>query len=422
MTSPSHSGPSKRLGFLAFLATLSLGAFNDNVSKLLIMAFGTSALASDSSRASAFLSLGGMVFILPYLLFSSLAGVLADRYSKKRLMVWMKIWEIVAMVLGFFVAYLHNAYLMLVVLFCMGAQSAFFSPAKYGFLPEANTQEELPRANGATQMWTFLAIIFGGWAGGAISHLTGAGNLPAAMLFCVGIAVLGTLTSFGITRTPEGHRNGPLRVPDPVTPHVRTLLQCRRNPVLLAALLGNSVFWGVGAMAQLVLVLLAKNTLKANDQVMGLLQAALGVGIGAGCFLAGLLGSRRHPFLLVPVGGILMAAALLALGFLGDRTPWAFTMVTVAGFFSGFYMLPLTTAIQRLSPPEERGRYLGASSAMDCVGMILGSLALGALGALQLSPMGIFRVMALLALLPLPFLCRIFFRKPSASGQVPETR
>ena len=411
---PMGGGP----GFWAFLVTLFLGAFNDNVSKLVIMAFGTSTLPPDSPQASLFLSLGGMVFILPYLLFSSVAGALADRFSKKLVMVWTKVWEVVVMVLGFLTAYTGNAYLMLVVLFGMGAQSAFFSPAKYGFLPETQPAEKLPRANGATQMWTFLAIILGGWGGGVLSHAVGKDHLPLGMLACVAVALLGTVTSFVITPTPQGRKNAPKPSLDPLTPHFKTLFRDarRHNPVLLASILGNSLFWLLGTMAQLVLLLLAKNTLKVDDQVMGLLQAAMGVGIGAGCVLAGLLIRRESPFILVPLGGAMLVASLLGMGLLGDRLPLAFVMVTLAGFSSGFYMLPLTTAIQRLSPPAERGRYLAASSASDCVGMILGSLFLGLLGTLGFSPLGVLRFMGILALLPMPFLCIVLFSHPRQDG------
>lgn len=400
-------------GFWAFLVTLFLGAFNDNVSKLVIMAFGTSTLPPDSPEASRFLSLGGMVFILPYLLFSSVAGTLADRFSKKSVMVWTKVWEVVVMFLGVFAAYMGNAYLMLVVLFGMGAQSAFFSPAKYGFLPETHPPEKLPRANGATQMWTFLAIILGGWGGGVLSHAVGHEKLPLGMLACVAVALLGTITSFAITPTPQGRKDAPRPSLDPLAPHVKTLFRdaLRQNPILLASILGNSLFWLLGTMAQLVLLLLAKHTLKVDDQVMGLLQAAMGVGIGAGCVLAGLLIRRESPFALVPLGGAMLVASLLGMGLLGDRLPLAFVMVTLAGFSSGFYMLPLTTAIQRLSPPAERGRFLAASSASDCVGMILGSLFLGILGSLGFSPLGILRFMGGLAFLPLPWLCWVLFRK-----------
>lgn len=422
-TKPAGGGA----GFWAFLVTLFLGAFNDNVSKLVIIAFGTSMLPPDSPQASFFVSLGGMVFILPYLLFSSVAGALADRFSKKSVMVWTKVWEVVVMVLGFLAAYAGNAYLMLVVLFGMGAQSAFFSPAKYGFLPETQPAERLSQANGATQMWTFLAIILGGWGGGALSHAVGKEHLPLGMLACVAVALLGTATSFAITPTPPGRKEAPKPSLDPLTPHFKTLFRDARrdNPVLLASILGNSLFWLLGTMAQLNLFLLAKNTLKVNDQVMGRLLAALGVGIGTGCVLAGRLLRREKPFALVPLGGMMLVVSLLGTGILGDRLPWAFCLVVLAGFSSGLYMLPLTTAIQRLSPPAERGRYLAASSASDCVGMIFGSGALGLLGLLKFTPLGVLRFMGVLALLPLPWLCRVLFRKggpgrgEDATGRTP---
>ena len=158
-------------GFVSYMATLFLGALNDNVCKLLVICHVSLALGVESSSAAAFLSMAGACFCLPYLLFSALAGYLADRVSKKVVMVWTKVAEILIMSMGALFAIKGHPAAMLLVLFCMGTQSAFFAPAKYGFLPETNPPKRLAAANGATQLFTFVAIIMGGWAGGAIAGI-----------------------------------------------------------------------------------------------------------------------------------------------------------------------------------------------------------------------------------------------------------
>ncbi|HOG51896.1 MAG TPA: MFS transporter, partial [Lentisphaeria bacterium] len=215
-TSVLHS-----MGFKAFLATQFLGAFNDNVFKLLIICSAMNYLSPEASKS--YVPLASGVFILPYLLFSGYAGYLADRFSKRQVMIGTKWLEVVVMLLGWWLFWQGAIYWLLPVLFLMGAQSAFFSPAKYGFLPEVLPEKHLPRGNGATQLFTFLAIIFGGWAGGELSERF-KDALQNAAVFCVLVAVLGVVTSYGITKTPPGNRSTRCDI-DPLTPHLRTLLE-----------------------------------------------------------------------------------------------------------------------------------------------------------------------------------------------------
>ena len=89
------------------------------------------------------------------------AGHLADVHSKRQVLIATKMLEIVTMVLGF-VAFLSGQFsFMLAVLFLLALQSTFFSPAKYGILPELVEIKDLSRANGWLEMSSFLAIILG---------------------------------------------------------------------------------------------------------------------------------------------------------------------------------------------------------------------------------------------------------------------
>jgi acyl-[acyl-carrier-protein]-phospholipid O-acyltransferase/long-chain-fatty-acid--[acyl-carrier-protein] ligase len=148
------------LGFQAFLWTQFLGAFNDNLYKIVVAMLAVH-VATSAGGGSGHLSLVGAVFILPFFLFSGYAGHIADVSSKRTVLIVTKALEIVAMALGF-VAFLSGRIdLMLGVLFLMALQSTFFSPAKYGILPEMFPDRDLSRANGLLEMTTFLAIILG---------------------------------------------------------------------------------------------------------------------------------------------------------------------------------------------------------------------------------------------------------------------
>src|SRR5260370_26025539 len=159
MTAPSYRDTLGHRGLQPFLWTQFLGAFNDNLFKIVVSMLAVHA-ASEASAARQ-LSIVGVVFILPFLLFSGYAGELADVYSKRTVLVVTKSLEIVAATLAlvaFLAGHLNLTYL---VLFLIALQATFFSPAKYGILPEMLPDSDLSRANGVLEMTTFLAIVGG---------------------------------------------------------------------------------------------------------------------------------------------------------------------------------------------------------------------------------------------------------------------
>src|SRR5919106_2853959 len=165
MATGNYAETLKQKGFLPFFWTQFLGAFNDNFLKIVVSFV---ALNLAVKGADSYVELIAFLFVLPSALFSGYAGHLADVYSKRSILVAVKVCEIVIMGMGF-VAFL-SGYVepMLVIVFLMGLHSAFFSPAKYGILPEMLPETELSRGNGLLEMSTFMAIILGVSLGGAV--------------------------------------------------------------------------------------------------------------------------------------------------------------------------------------------------------------------------------------------------------------
>src|SRR6476620_4495963 len=197
--------------FWGMTATQFFGAFNDNLFKQLMLLLAIPVGAAAARKADE-QGLATMIFSLPFVLFSGFAGYLSDRYSKRTMIVVCKVAEIGIMLLGMiaFLAYGTTGYRgLLVVLFLMGTHSAFFGPGKYGILPELFREEDLPRANGVILMKTFLAIIFGtasaGFLGGLVYDAAGQRvpeRLWVGSLFCIGIAICGTITSLLVRPVP----------------------------------------------------------------------------------------------------------------------------------------------------------------------------------------------------------------------------
>lgn len=358
--------PLRAWGFRAFLATQFLGAFNDNLFKLLICFLATRLYPDNSGQV--YIPLAGAMLTLPFLVFSSWAGHVADHFSKQRVMVWVKVAEIAIMSAGFVAFCQGNPRLLLVLLFLMGAQSAFFGPAKYGFLPETLAPEWLSRGNGLVQMWTFLAIILGTACAGGLAYVFA--DLRWAALVCVGVAVAGTLTSLGISRTPPGHRQ-PATAGRGLLTIWRTLREIGRHQILRRSLLGNAYFWFLAALFQLNILLYAQQEMGASELLVGILTATVALGIGFGSNLAGRISGDHIEFRLVPLGAIGIGVFATMLFFVPGSQILAMAGLACLGISAGFFSLPLATAMQRYSPPDSRGRYLGTNNFVTFSAMTL---------------------------------------------------
>ncbi|MCX7668742.1 MAG: MFS transporter, partial [Anaerolineae bacterium] len=166
-----------------------LGALNDNLFQLLMTFFVMDlAVFPTTERAMA---LAGAVFVLPFLLFSPLAGAMADRFSKGGIVRWMKVLEVVVMLAGLWAFAARSVWGIFAVLFLMALQSTLFSPSKYGIIPEIVPEHRLSRANGALTMFTYIAIIVGAAAAPAVALATG-NHYVRAQWVCIAIALVGT--------------------------------------------------------------------------------------------------------------------------------------------------------------------------------------------------------------------------------------
>ena len=387
--------PLANTGFAGFIGTQFLGAFNDNIFKMLVVCAAAAVLTPEAKRD--YIPLASALFILPYLLFSAFAGYLADRFSKRSVMIATKAAEIVIMITGGILFHFNATYALLAVLFFMGAQSAFFSPAKYGFLPENLPPESLSSGNGATQLFTFLAIILGGWAGSQLST-TYKSSFQTAAIYPIAIAILGFAVSFLITRTRPG---SPKASPtfDPISPHWRTFVEMRHNKALLFCLLGNTYFWFLGALFQANIPFIVQDDLQQGDQMIGYLQGAVALGIGIGSAAAGVLSRGKIAFHFVLPAGVLLATCAIVFGCASSHVIAVLAITAALGVTGGFYQLPLSTGIQQYSPEDKRGAYLAAGNALDCMSMLLASaLHWLLLKPLKLSPGAVIVVLGIITL------------------------
>jgi len=392
-------------GFQAFLWTQFLGAFNDNVFKIVVSMVVVSAVTA-TDGGSGNLSLVGAVFILPFFLFSGYAGHVADRCNKRTVLIVTKSFEIVAMGLGLFALIAGRIEWLLGVLFLMALHSTFFSPAKYGILPEMLPDKDLSRANGLLEMSTFMAIVLGTSVGSfMIASWKDSPHLIGTTL--VAIAVVGTMASFGITKVPPSGSRKPFRR-NPWGEIAEGIRRLSGDTTLWLTVIGISYFWFLGALLQMDIILFGKELMQLDDLRIGILVTFLAVGIGVGSLWAGRLSGDKVELGLVPVGSIGMGVFALWLAIASHSYAQVATALAALGVAGGFFIVPLNALLQQRSGQEERGRVIATNNFVNTAGILLASGALWFFhDVLHLGPHHIMLILGLVTLVGTVALLRI---------------
>lgn len=400
--------------FLPFFGAQALGAFNDNVYKNALVILATYHAASYTTLEPALITnLAAALFILPFVLFSGLAGQLADRYDKTRVMQVVKAAEVGIMALAGAGFALHSLPLLLAALFLMGAHSTFFAPAKYGLLPQVLDDRELVGGNALVEMGTFVSILLGTLAAGVLAadadHASDVGPL-VTVLFAV--AILGLVASLAMPRLAAAAPS--LRIDwNPWTATLDNLRAAREQRAVFLSVLGNSWFWFYGAVVLTQLPVYAKDVLHGSEQLVTWLLVAFTLGVGLGSLLCERLSGHRVEIGLVPLGSIgltvfgvdlyfatpsaLPAGPLDGAAFLAQPGAWrVFLDLALLGVFGGLYIVPLYALVQSRTPRERMSRVIGATSILNAAFMVAAAALAAGLYAAGLSVPQVLLTVALL--------------------------
>jgi acyl-[acyl-carrier-protein]-phospholipid O-acyltransferase/long-chain-fatty-acid--[acyl-carrier-protein] ligase len=372
------------------LATQFFGAFNDNAWKLFVALLGIRAVTarfevgspSLEAASQSYTTMAFVIFTLPLVLVSLPAGTLADRVSKRTLMVAMKGIEIGLMALGTVALYLapEGGVLLLVILGLMGAQSALFSPAKYGIMPELLHHERLSAGNALLEMWTFLAIISGTAAGAILLELTEPRSWIAGVLLTL-FAVIGFAAARRIPKVAAARAEGGIAAT------IRLAWSAMRGDrVLGLTVAGSALFWGVTSVLGQDVLVYAKASLGLSDTGAGALLAFFGLGVGAGSLLAARLSGAKVEYGLIPLGAVAFGLLTLLLGTAAPRFAGTSILMTFLGVAGGLIVVPLNALLQWRSPAAQRGAVIALTNVFVFTGIMFGSLGVQALSSAGLSP------------------------------------
>jgi len=381
--------------FLPLFLTQFLGAFNDNIFRQAVIILITFQFAAELSMAPPILTnLAVGLFILPFFLFSALAGQLADKFEKSNQIVWIKLWEIVLMIIGAFAFYAESLPLMIIVLAGLGLQSTFFGPIKYGILPDLMKRTELLSANALVEAATFVAILLGLMIGGTL--VLSEGGLTQVSFFMIAIAVVGTLTGRMVPKT--GAAAPDLKINLNIFASTGQLLKSSwSNDISRRAIIGISWIWLLGTIFIAQIPDIVKNRLGGDEQIVTLFMACFSLGIGAGSLICSrLLKGVITAKLAVPAlwSLAIVSAALVALlpasastdtaiglqVFLQSPINIAITLLMICvAVGAGIIIVPLYAILQDRTDRQNRSRTMAATNIVNSGFMAVGSLLAAAL-------------------------------------------
>ena len=382
-----------RRRFLPFFLCQFFGALNDNLFRsalVTLLIFGALSRSADNSEFLAQIALG--FFMAPFILFSAVAGDLADKVDKIKLIRVIKAAEIAVMALAAVGLILQSAILLLLALTLTGAQSAFFGPVKYSLLPRLLSREELLAGNGYFAASTFIAILLGVIWGANLGG--GDAQNPSLIFGVIAVAVCGFLAA--------------MRVPSPANPvassspmiwnlrraAMAAIGKCRERPQVFRCVLAICWFWLLGAAMITELPLLVRDGIGGDRGVFRAMLALLCVGVGFGAMLSvvvlrGKISVGRCASALFIAGIFLLDFAFVGGGFSSGEELKNLSAVSrennftrllvdffIAAAAAGFFVAPLYAMVQAESPPESCSRVIAANNILNAFFVI--AVALGA--------------------------------------------
>ncbi len=373
--------------FRPFFLTQLLGAFNDNLYKnglTIFIAFQATNISQQQSNS--LVNIAAALFILPFFLFSPIAGQLADKYEKAMLIRRIKLLEILIMLFGAWAFLLQSPHMLIAILFLMGTQSALFGPVKYSLLPQALKPVELVGGNAMVEFGTFIAILFGLIVSVYVIDLgTTQMGVAVVLTACVGYWV-----SRGIPGLPAAAPDLDISFNLPrMTASI--MRDARENKTVFYAIVGVSWFWFIGITYVTQLPNYVRYELGGDQQVYVLLLAMFSIGIGVGSFLCERLSGRIVEIGLVPIGalgltlfgvdlyfsqGLSVSDTLLTpSGFLEQDWSWRVLVdIVMLGISGGIYIVPLYALVQQRSDAVKRSRVIAANNVLNALFMVVAAI------------------------------------------------
>tara|TARA_Y100000389_G_scaffold31944_1_gene27111 strand:+ start:1980 stop:3281 length:1302 start_codon:yes stop_codon:yes gene_type:complete len=398
--------------FLPLFITQFFGAFNDNAFKNAFLIWFTYDLAVKTGQdPQIIVTIAAGLFMLPFFLFSALAGQLADKFEKSKLVQRIKQVEILLMLMCFIGFYAQSLILLLTILFFMGVQSTFFGPLKYSLLPMHLKEDELISGNGLIEGGTFISILLGTIIGGLLIRTTH--GIEIISLIVILFSIVGYVSSRFIPQSKYDDSN--LKINFNIFSQTWKIIRyAKQEKTVWLSIVGISWFWLIGMTFLTQFPVYTKNIINGDEKIVTLFLSIFSIGIAIGSLLCNKLLKGNIDGRLVPYGsfGITVSIILFfTFGIFYNNSLDVTSLISVTNFlfsnhygflislsllslsiFSGIYIVPLYAIMQHRSNEKLLARIIAANNVMNALFMVLASIAAIFLFSLNLNVNEVFLV------------------------------
>ena len=390
-----------RAKFAAMIGVYFAGTLNDNFCRQGVMLL---AVAAGLAHLQSYIT---VLFAVPFIVFAAHAGYLADRFSKRSVVIGVKLVSLVAYILGAIGLYLMSWPIIMITVFILGAQSTIFSPAIYGTIPELYPSDYVTTATGVITVVSNAAILLGIAGAGLVLDIKGAINdVPLGICLAagagLGVAFITFIISFFVPKFPAASPKAKFPWQGPVD-SVITLAQTRRDPLLASSIFSKAFFWFAGYLQILIIIPLGLTQFGFTMTMTSVLVVIEFMGIAVGSFLAPIFakGPRWHRVLAPAL--FVMAVAMFVVTLVPYLPLFIHTAVLVGalsilGVAGGVFSIPVTSFVQVRPAPEFKGRMIAASNLADFVGILLSGMVFYVFDHLHIKPSNCFAIEALMVM------------------------
>ena len=408
----------KRRRFLPLFATQFLGAFNDNLFKTSMVLFATYAIFNDPAREANFNALATGIAILPFFLFSAIAGQLADTHDKARIIRIVKTAELAIMAIGALGLLIAKSggtamgmTLMLFAVLCLGVHSTFFGPIKYAILPQHLDEDDVLGGTGLVEAGTYLAILMGTVIAGWIS-------VEGAAILVLAMAAIGWWTG---RQVPPAPREGPPLTLDynPFTSSWRLIRNTMHIPRLFLAICAISFFWTIGSVLIIIFPPLVKNVLTADERVASFVIAVFSIGVAIGSviintMLRGRISARYSPISVILMGCFVILFSIEARHWTGASAGHFYdwkeflaqpgatlvlaTLLAIA-ILGGMFVVPLYAFLTTTVEKDQTARTVAANNVVNSGAMTIGAIAVLIITGFGVTPEDMLILVAVMCLI-----------------------
>ncbi|WP_032113406.1 acyl-[ACP]--phospholipid O-acyltransferase [Candidatus Paracaedibacter symbiosus] len=403
-------------GFGSLFWIQCLSAFQDNLFRSALLIIATYGMGIYQGQDAAILTpfIGGIV-ILPFFLFSSLAGQFADKYNKATLVKIIKGCEIAVVLFAIYGFHQKSLPLMLLTLFLNMIQSTFFGPLKYSLIPSYLSPEKVIHGNALIESSTFLSILLGSILGGVLIRIEGLGGIFLNLVMLASV-ISSWMISLKLPDIQGGDRT--LKINWNLYKETLSIIRyASKDRVVFLAIIGISWFWVIGSVMLTQIGAYGKDVIGANESVALLFMFLFAIGIGIGSYLCNRWMHGEIDARVVPWGAIGTTIFIIDLvytsHYVGFSTPdymgikqflktasgWRICVdLLFIAVGSGISMVPLYALVQTQSDPRHCSRVIAANNVINAFFMVISSVATMLLIALNVTILNIFLIVGVLNL------------------------